>query len=170
VSRHGQLLALPAPAAQSTYQLVETMLPAQMEKDESSLFDGIDTSLPGLVRFAGARPPRDLTEGLTGLSAAVQAAQRSFDTGNDEATITPLLDGLSAVRALRRQLRTMAVDEAARYELDFRLRQKEREFQQALIVAAGVKIEALADDGVVVPGSTRRSRSSSRIAERSTSM
>ncbi len=148
----GQLLALPAPAAQATYQLVETTLPGQMEKDESSLFDGIDTSLPGLARFAGARPPKDLTEGLTGMSAAVQAAQRSFDAGNDEATIKPLLDGLSAVRALRRQLRTMAVDEAARYELDFRLRQKEREFQQALIVAAGLKIEALADDGVVVPG------------------
>src|SRR5205809_1621705 len=44
----GQLLSLPAPAAQSTYQLVETTLPGQMEKDESSLFDGIDTSLPGL--------------------------------------------------------------------------------------------------------------------------
>jgi LmbE family N-acetylglucosaminyl deacetylase len=148
----GQLLPLPAPVAQSTYQLVETALPGQMEKDESSLFDGIDTSLSGLARFAGARPPKDLTEGLTAVSAAVQAAQRSFDTGNDEATIKPLLDGLSAVRALRSQLRTMAVDEAARYELDFRLRQKEREFQQALIVAAGLKIEALADDGVVVPG------------------
>ena len=33
------------------------------------------------------------------MSAAVQAAQRSFDTGNDEATIEPLLDGLSAVVA-----------------------------------------------------------------------
>src|SRR5437899_5749311 len=153
----GQLLSLPAPAAQSSYQLVETTLPGQMEKDESSLFDGIDTTLPGLARFAGARPPKDLTEGLTGMSAAVQAAQRSFDTGNDEATIKPLLDGLSAVRALRRQLRTMAVDEAARYDLDFRLRQKEREFQQALLVAAGLKTQALAGAGARLPGQHAKS-------------
>src|SRR5206468_1211011 len=36
--------------------------------------------------------------------------------------------------------------------IDFRLRQKEREFQQAVTIASGLKIEALADDGVVVPG------------------
>src|SRR5207249_10032373 len=33
----GQLLSLPAPAAQASYQLVETTLPAQMQKDEPSL-------------------------------------------------------------------------------------------------------------------------------------
>src|SRR6267142_942984 len=32
----GQLLALPAPAAQSTYQLVESTIPGQMQKDETS--------------------------------------------------------------------------------------------------------------------------------------
>ena len=46
----------------------------------------------------------------------------------------------------------MAIDEAGKYEIDFRLRQKEGEFQQAIALAHGMKIEALADDGVVVPG------------------
>ena len=46
----------------------------------------------------------------------------------------------------------MPIDEAARFEIDFRLRQKEREFQQAILLANGVRVEALADDGVVVPG------------------
>ena len=46
----------------------------------------------------------------------------------------------------------MAIDEAAKYEIDFRLRQKEGEFQQAALLAKGIKIEVLADDGVVVPG------------------
>ena len=40
----------------------------------------------------------------------------------------------------------------ARFEIEFRLRQKEREFQQAVLLANGVRIDALADDGVVVPG------------------
>jgi LmbE family N-acetylglucosaminyl deacetylase len=148
----GQLLSLPTPASTSSYQLVDTTLPAQQQKDETSLFDGVDTSLPSLARFAGARTPRELTDGLTAISNAAQAAQKIFDTVSDEATMKPLLGGLLAVRALRRDLRAMAIDEAGTFEIDFRLGQKEREFQQAIVLAQGVRVEALADDGVVVPG------------------
>jgi LmbE family N-acetylglucosaminyl deacetylase len=148
----GQLLALPTPIAQASYQLVETTLAAQMQKDETSLFDGVDNSIAGLAKYTGARVPKDLTEGLAVISNAVQATQKSFDTVNDEATVKPILDGLFAVRVLRRELRNMPIDDAGKYEIDFRLRQKEGEFQQAALLANGVKIEALADDGVVVPG------------------
>jgi len=151
----GQLLSLPAPttAFAASYQLVETTIPAQLQKDEASLFDGVDSSLLSLARFAGARAPKDLVDGLTTIANATQAAQKAFDTAADEATMKPLVDGLFAVRVLRRELRSMAgVDEAGRFEIDFRLRQKEGEFQQAIVLAHGVKVEALADDGVVVPG------------------
>ena len=87
------------------------------------------------------------------MSNATQASQKAFDTVNDEATMKPLQDGLFAVRvAAPVELRSMAIDEAGKYEIDFRLRQKEGEFQQAITLAHGIKIEALADDGVVVPG------------------
>src|SRR5258708_14521653 len=148
----GQLLSLPAPASFATYQLDETTLLAQMQKDETSLFDGVDSSLASLARLAGARAPKDLTDGLSTIAGATQAAQKAFDTVNDEAAMKPLQDGLFAVRVLRREFRTMAIDEAGKYEIDFRLRQKEGEFQQAIAFAHGLKIEALADDGVVVPG------------------
>src|SRR5215212_1677991 len=46
----GQLLSLPAPAFNATYQLVETTIPGQQQKDEISLFDGVDSSLPGLAK------------------------------------------------------------------------------------------------------------------------
>ena len=148
----GQLLSLPSPAMPFSYQLVETTLPAQMQKDETSLFDGVDTSIVSLAKLTGARPPKILTDGLTVISNAAQTAQRNFDVSTNESTVKPLLDGLFAVRVLRRELRAMSIDEAARYDIDFRLRQKEREFQQAATVANGLKLEALADDGVVVPG------------------
>jgi LmbE family N-acetylglucosaminyl deacetylase len=150
----GQLLSLPAPASAfaSSYQLVETTVPGQMQKDESSLFDGVDTSIHGLTRFAGARAPRDLADGLTVISNATQSAERAFETMNDEATLKPLQDGLFAVRVLRRTLRSLPLDDGGKFEIDFRLRQKEGEFQQAIVLAHGVKIEALADDGIVVPG------------------
>ena len=46
----------------------------------------------------------------------------------------------------------LAIDDAGKFEIEFRLRQKEREFQQAIIIANGLRIDALSDDGVVVPG------------------
>jgi LmbE family N-acetylglucosaminyl deacetylase len=150
----GQLLALPvAPMTNVSYQLIETTLPAQMQRDENMLFDGIDTSLMSLARYAGAKPPKDLTEGLSTIANAVQSAQKVFDSAStDEATAKPLLEGLFAIRVLRREVRGMAIGEAAKYEIDYRLRQKESEFQQAVVLAKGIKIEALADDGLVVPG------------------
>jgi LmbE family N-acetylglucosaminyl deacetylase len=146
-----QLLALPGPSA-GAFQLVESAIAGAMDRDERGLFDGIDTSIGGLTRFAGARPPKDLVDGLAAVSTNVQLAQKKFDTEGDGATLQPLLAGLHAVRVLRGQLRTLPLDDIARYEIEFRLRQKEREFQQAAIIANGIRVEALADDGVVVPG------------------
>ncbi len=146
-----QLLALPGPSA-ATFRLAESVIPGQMDKDERTLFDGVDTSITGLAQFAGARPPKDLVAGLAAIAASVQGAQKRFESDNDGAVVTPLLDGLHALRVLRGLLPAMPIDDTARFEIDFRLRQKEREFQQATLVASGVRIEALADDGVVVPG------------------
>ena len=149
----GQLLALPVvPMSTVGYQLIETTLPAQQERDENLLTDGIDTSLQGLAKFVGGRPPKDLTEGLSVISKSVALAQKYFDASSEEAAVKPLMDGLFAVRVLRRELRGMAIDDAAKYEIDYRIRQKEREFQHAALLAKGVKVEALADDGVVAPG------------------
>lgn len=147
-----QLLALPGPSSIS-YELIESMVPANSKPaQEAALFDGIDTSIAGLARFAGPKPPKELTQGLAAIASAVQQAQRRFDTENDDATVLPLLTGLRAVRALRSQLPAISLDENARFEIRTRLLQKEREFQQAILAADSIRIEALADDGVVVPG------------------
>src|SRR5262245_9269560 len=66
-----QLLALPGPAAAS-YRLAESALPHALERDDKSLFDGIDSSIAGLARFAGANAPRELVEGLSAIAAAVE--------------------------------------------------------------------------------------------------
>jgi hypothetical protein len=147
-----QLLALPGPST-STFQLAESTLPGQINKEETGLFDGVDTSIAGLAQLAGPRPPRELTSGLAAIASAVQGAQRRFDTESDAAATPLLLEGLRAVRILRGELRGMtAVSEEARFELEFRLRQKEREFQQAIVFANNIRVDALADDGLVVPG------------------
>jgi LmbE family N-acetylglucosaminyl deacetylase len=146
-----QLLALPGPSTRN-YQLTESTIAGQLQRDERLLTDGIDTSIAALAQFAGPRPPKALTDGLAAISSTVQLAQRKFDTENDDASVAPLVAGLHAVRVLRSLLRGMAIDESPKYEIEFRLRQKEREFQQALIAASGIRVEALGSDGVVVPG------------------
>jgi len=146
-----QLLALPGPVTR-TYRLVESTIAGQMQKDEKMLTDGIDSSMASLASYGGPRAPKELVDGLAAVAAQVRTAQQRFDAGNDDGAVAPLVAGLHALRVLRAQLRQMSIDDAGKFEIEFRLRQKEREFQQAIIIAGDLRIDALADDGVVVPG------------------
>lgn len=138
--------------AGAQYQLMETMIASQKDKDETSLFEGIDTRLSALVEFAGPNPPTALENALAAITEDAERAQRAFDSGNDIAAASPVEAGLTAVRALRANLASMGLSEAARYEIDFRLKTKERAWEDAVIAAHGLSFDAIADDGVVVAG------------------
>ena len=56
------------------------------------------------------------------------------------------------MRALRAELKGLGSDRRRRYEIDVRLAQKEKQFQEALVLAADVRLEAVADDDLVVAG------------------
>ncbi len=154
----GQLPPLPGGAGggrgggPSRYQLVDTTIAGQMDKDEISLFDGVDTSLVGLAQFAGANPPEALKIGLAAIADHAARAQKAFETDGDDATAAPIEAGLEALRALRAKLGSMGLDEAAQYEIDFRLQYKEQDYQDAVLAAHGISFEALADDGLVIDG------------------
>ena len=47
-----------AAAGGGGYQLIDTTIPGQKDKDETSLFDGIDTSLEALAQYAGPESAR----------------------------------------------------------------------------------------------------------------
>ena len=152
----GQLLSLPGPVS-SSYYMAESAIPGQMQQDETGLFDGVDASIAGLAQYAGAHVPTELSDGLAAVASAVKGAQKAFDANDDAAVLQPLVAGLRAIRALGAQLSGMSgVSDAARYEIGFRLDQKELEFQDAILLANSVRIETLADDGIVVPGQAVR--------------
>jgi LmbE family N-acetylglucosaminyl deacetylase len=136
----------------ATYQLMDTTIAGEKDKDETSLFDGIDTSLAGLAQYAGANPPKALENGLDAIVQQAVRAQKAFDSGSDAAAAEPIEAGLAAVRALRSQLGSMGLSDEAKFEIDFRLAQKERNYQDAVIAAHGLTFEALADDGLIVAG------------------
>lgn len=134
------------------YQLMETSIPGEKDKDEKSLFDGIDTSLTSIAQYAGPKPPEALTSALTAILADARQAQSSFAAGNDAAVAASVEAGLTSIRTLRAQLSAMHVSDSALYEVDFRLKLKERDYEDALIAAHGLTFDALADDGLVVAG------------------
>ena len=148
-----QLLALPSGRAQQRYLLMDSIVPeAATPGEETSLFQGIDTSLPGLASLASGSPPAALVAGLRAIADHVAAAQKQFDLDGMFATAPALISGLGAVRSLREQLAKMGLAAETRFNLDTRLKTKEDQFTEALVLAHGLRVEVLADDGVVIPG------------------
>lgn len=134
------------------YQLMETSIAGEKGKVEKALFDGIDTALTGIAQYAGPNPPAPLTSALNAILDDAKLAQSTFVAGNDPGTAAPIEAGLLAIRALRAQLAGMSLSDSAHYEIDFRLNVKERDYEDALVAAHGLAFDALADDGLVIPG------------------
>jgi len=134
------------------YELKETTIPGEKDKTEASLLDGIDISLTSIAQYAGPNPPQALTSALAAILASAKRAQAAFAAGNDAGTAEPVETGLAAVRNLRSQLAGMGLSESARYEIDFRLATKERDYEDAVLAAHDLTFDALADDGLIIAG------------------
>ena len=134
------------------YQLRYTSISGQAAKDETSLFDGVDTSLAAVAQFAGPKPPEALTAGLEAIVNDAKRAQVTFEAGDDAGAAAPIEDGLARLRALRARLGSLGLSDQARYEIDFRLGNKEHDYEEAVLAAHYVTFDALADDGLVIAG------------------
>jgi hypothetical protein len=141
-----------AQAVGSPYALVDTTLAGAKDKPEGGLFDGVDITIAGLAKYAGANPPAALTSGLQTIALAANQAKAAFDAGNDGATAGPIEAGLVALRALRANLGSMGLSDDAKYEIDFRLKNKELDYEDAVIAAHGIVFNAIANDGLIVAG------------------
>jgi LmbE family N-acetylglucosaminyl deacetylase len=154
-----QLLPLPAVDTQGFggprgYKLHDTVLADGVGRTETHPFDGIDTSLRSLTVFAGDQVPAQLTTMLERIQSAVTEARTAVDAGGSGAAVTALVRGLGAVRGLRRAVGSMGLSDSAAFEIDHRLTLKEAQFAEALLLASDVRVEAIARDGLVVPGQT----------------
>ena len=153
-----QLLPLPGdggtmgPGSIRAYRLRDTVLADGVDRTEKDPFDGVDVSLGSLASYAGATPPAALTAGLSTIAGHVQTARRELGARGGAGTVPSLTAGLSAVRDLRGALAAMGLAEQARFDIDFRLAQKESQFISALVAATDLRLEAVANDGIVTPG------------------
>ena len=158
----GQFLPLPAstggggfpggsPGGVRAYRLRDTVLPGGVARPDKDIFDGVDTSLRSLLQFAPSAPA-ELGAALDRISAAVADARKALASSGEGTAVAPLTAGLKAVRDARAALATMNLPEAATWEIDFRLAQKEPQFAKALMLAADVRLDAVARDGLIVAG------------------
>ncbi len=159
-----QLVALPSGAAGGRYRLAETTIAEHSAAGETSLFDGVDTSIAGLARLAGENPPDELVRTLGLIDGYASDALRQFEQGLGRFHMAggpirrsgpghePLTSGLETVRDLRARLAGLGLSADARREIEFRLAAKERQFERAVLLDFAVHIDAFADDGVVTPG------------------
>jgi len=169
-----QLLPLPAstgergfgggPGGVRGYRLRDTVLDGGVARTEKEIFDGVDTSLRSLLSFTAStsatatadksagQASDQLGAGLDRITAAVVESRKALAAGGEAATVAPLTTGLKALREVRASLASMNIPENAKYEIDFRLAKKEPQFAQALMLAADVRLDAVARDGLVVPG------------------
>jgi LmbE family N-acetylglucosaminyl deacetylase len=147
----GQLLALPGPFV-VRYILADATIPGEMEKNETSTLDGLDLKFAALSQFAGAPPPPALVSRLDEIVRSIAAADERLRADGPGAAAAPLATGLLKARALSEALPTLGLTDNAVYEVRFRLAQTIEKFEDALVLAHGLRFEALADDGVVTPG------------------
>ena len=154
-----QLLPLPAAVEPQQgfggprgYRLHDTVLKDGVGRTEVDPFDGVDTRLTSLASYAGEQAPAALSDALARIDAAVADARKAMDAGGSSAAVTPLVRGLRAVRELRRSASSMGLSQDAAFEIEHRLKLKESQFADALLLATDVRVEAIARDGLVVPG------------------
>ncbi len=120
---------------------------------ETGIFDGIDTSVAGIATLSGL-PDDALRAELQQVKAGAKRALDEYEPLRPGKIIPVLTDGLRAIRAARASARALAAPEAARAEADFLLSFKEADFSEALVRAAEVVVDPLADQETIVPGGT----------------
>ncbi len=149
-----QLTSLPGPQPRA-YVLEDTVLPGTKADQNKDLFAGIDTGLRSLARYGrGGSPALGLA--IESLEGQVRNAQIAFESKGIAGARAALPQVLTTIRALRAQLVNMHPDANARFEVDFRLAQKERQAEEALRIASGLRVDLLADDGLVVGGQSTK--------------
>lgn len=123
---------------------------------EKSVFDGIDTSIPGIAALAGL-PSDALRAELDAIDRTAAKAIDNFNAMRPADSAQALADTLGAIRAARTALKGLGTDSGgASSEADFLLARKEDDAARALVLASGAVLDAASEVETVVPGESFR--------------
>ncbi|HSB08859.1 MAG TPA: PIG-L family deacetylase [Blastocatellia bacterium] len=122
-------------------------------KDEKDIFEDIDTHLTGIAERAGAAAAK-LKEQLIEVQAAAEEAKAKYNPLGKSSVTEPIARGLKKLREIAGALASLGLSESELYETSFLLKQKQADFEDALLKAEGVVVDCLSNDEVVTPGQT----------------
>ena len=114
-------------------------------EDELSIFDGLDTSITGIARFERS-PNRQLNRQLRRLKDTLGAALTRYRLEEPATLIRYLGIALESAREASRS--------ATSYDAQRLLREKIGEIETAIVLAAGVQVDALAESETLIAGQT----------------
>jgi LmbE family N-acetylglucosaminyl deacetylase len=132
---------------------------------ETSVFDGIDTTLTGIAGLSGLRDGT-VARALQDAQSAAVAARDAVEVRAPARVVPDLARGLRAVRAALAALETPGLPAEGRAEARFLLETKEREFVEALARTSGLQVEALSDQETLAPGETATVTVQAFVADR----
>ncbi len=120
------------------------------------LFAGIPTSLERLGDFVAGTPEAtaEATSRLVALRQAVAEAAEAFSAIAPADTLPGLRQALTAARSLRREALPDGLTAESRAEIEHRMALREVQIQRAIALAHGLVVDAVAESGVVVAGSS----------------
>ncbi len=115
--------------------------PAQLKDNESSFFDGIDTSLPGLATLAHSDAPF-LKPALQRINEKVSGALLNYIPAHPEKIAPDLHEGYTLTQQLIDQVKSSSLSEDDKYNLTTELNRKLEQFNQAMAEALGLEVSA----------------------------
>jgi LmbE family N-acetylglucosaminyl deacetylase len=134
---------------QTRVELLESRGAVEADRPEESLFDGVDTSVIGLLP---ALSDDEVREGLaTLLEAYVDGVEKVADALSQEPSEAVVRLG-HVLATLRRAIDLAAIAGPAAEHLRWVLRRDEAKLEAAVAAAAGVIVDAFSDDDLVIPG------------------
>lgn len=110
--------------------------------EETSYFDGIPIGIEGMASLVSGVVPEWLTSGLGTIAADVEKATREYKPEQPDAIAPALKAGYEAAKALHDRVASSQLKDLEKYDLEFELSLKMRQFQAALKDALGLDMQA----------------------------
>ncbi len=128
------------------YKLVDSVIPSAAGKDghEKSLFDGIDTTLPGLAARLDAEEKKvpQLKQQLTDIAKQIAAAADGAKDDNSSTSVAPLIEIVTELQKVNAEIIRSNLTAAAKFDLLTPIAVKQRQAETALNLALGVGLSA----------------------------
>jgi LmbE family N-acetylglucosaminyl deacetylase len=109
---------------------------------ESSFFDGIDVSVPGIATLAQGGDSAFLRDGLARINGTIEKAISDFSAQHPEAIAPTLAQGLKATNELLEKVAASGLSAESKEDVSHELRVKQAQFGNALTQSLGLSVLA----------------------------